>query len=102
MGSDLVFFLVFIETERKNSEVVEDSDVVGENVNDEVVDTFVFSEGDIFTGVVLLTGPVENDSVAFISEWEFEDKYLILSSDFGFIFVERFGLADLAVAEVGG
>ena len=102
LGSDLVLLLTFIETERKNCEIVEDSDVVGEDVNDEVVDAFVFSKTNVLTGIVLLASPIENDSILLISERELENEYLILSSDFCLVLIERLTLADVALVEVIG
>jgi hypothetical protein len=76
--------------------------VVGEDVNDEVVDAFVFPKTNVLTGIVLLASPVENDSILLISERELENEYLILSSDFCLVLIERFTLTDVVLAEVIG
>jgi hypothetical protein len=68
LSSHLVFLLVLVEAERKNGEIVEHSDVVREHVDDEIIDAFILSSRNVFTGVVLLAIPVKNNSIVLESE----------------------------------
>jgi hypothetical protein len=46
--------------------------------------------------------PVKNNSIVLESEWQLEDEDLILSSDLGFVFIERLFHAGVTVTEVSG
>jgi len=100
LGSYLKFLLVLVETERKDGEVVEHSDVVREHVNDEIIDAFVLPSSNVLTWIILLAIPVKNDSIVPKSERKFENEDFILSSDFGFVFIERLALVRVTVAEI--
>lgn len=88
MGPDAVFLQGLAVDKRLDCEIVEEEDVGGEDVNDEIVHAFILLLEIFWPRIYLLAVPLEFNLVVFKPKRKLENKLLVLGLYHCFVFVE--------------